>query len=123
MPMPVSATSKATTFGAAASDRLSCVQPPAAAQTLRRTPPSSVNLKALESRFFRTCCRRFESVKMLRPELLVELKLEREIAALRLVPERTRYGLEQGGEGDFLDIHRDRAGLDLGQVENVADER
>ena len=31
-----------------------------------RTPPCSVNLKALESRFLRTCCRRLESVTMLR---------------------------------------------------------
>src|SRR5688572_18485603 len=33
---------------------------------LRRTPPCSVNLKALDNRFFRICCRRLESVIMLR---------------------------------------------------------
>ena len=32
-------------------------------------PPCAVNLKALESRFLRTCCRRLESVVMLRPRL------------------------------------------------------
>ena len=34
--------------------------------TARRTPPCSVNLNALESKFLSTCWRRFESVTMLR---------------------------------------------------------
>ena len=41
----------------------------AARETLSRTPPCSVNLKAFESRFFSTCCRRLESVTMLRPSV------------------------------------------------------
>ncbi len=57
--MPVSATSKATTVGAPLSIGWSGFQPSETAETERRTPPWSVNLKALERRFFSTCWRRF----------------------------------------------------------------
>ena len=68
MPMPVSATSKAITVGAwlRIGCRGSSRSPP---QSVSRTPPFSVNLKALDNRFFSTCCRRLESVTMLRPRL------------------------------------------------------
>ena len=36
--------------------------------------------------------------------------------------ERASDRVEQVGEQDFFRVDRDRAGLDLGQVENVADE-
>ena len=36
--------------------------------------------------------------------------------------ERTGYHVQQIGEEDLLDIHRDRAGFDLGQVEDVANQ-
>ena len=39
----------------------------------RRPSPRSVNLKALESRFFRTCCSRCGSVRMRRGQLGVDL--------------------------------------------------
>ena len=87
-----------------------------------RTPPCSVNLKALDSRFFSTCCRRLESVTMLRVELRIELDVERQMAALGLVPERPRHRLEQVREVDLLGVDRDGAGLDLRQVEDVADQ-
>ena len=67
MPMPVSVTSKATTLGALLSTGCSGFQPPRPPSRVRRTPPCSVNLKAFDSRFFSTCCRRLESVMMLRP--------------------------------------------------------
>jgi hypothetical protein len=38
------------------------------------------------------------------------------------VPERARDHVEQVGERDLLGVHCDGAGLDLGQVENVADQ-
>ena len=53
---------KATTPPAAPSTRCSGVQPLRAASTDNRTPPLSVNLKALERRFFRICCSRRSSV-------------------------------------------------------------
>ena len=86
------------------------------------TPPCSVNLKALDSRFLRTCCRRLESVKMLRPRLRIELDVERELPRFRLVPERPRDRFEQIREEDLLGFDRDRAGFDLREIENVADQ-
>ena len=62
--MPVSETSKATTVGDCFKVGWSSFQPEVAWETLSFTPPCSVNLKALESRFFSTCCRRLESVTM-----------------------------------------------------------
>ena len=66
------------------------------ATTLSRTPPCSVNLNAFDSRFFSTCCRRFESVMMLRPSVRVELHVERQLAALGLVAERPRHHVDAG---------------------------
>lgn len=65
MPMPVSTTSKAMTEGACLSEGWSDDQPLVADATRSVTPPCAVNLKAFDSRFFRICWRRFESVMML----------------------------------------------------------
>ena len=62
---PVSDTSKAMTPGDWLSTGCSELQPPTAAVAVSRTPPCSVNLNALDSRFLSTCWRRFESVLML----------------------------------------------------------
>ena len=59
---------------------------------------------------------------MLRPRLGSICIVERELAGLRLVPERPRDHVEQVGEEDLLGVDRDGAGFDLGQIENVADE-
>src|SRR5258705_12233328 len=67
MPMPVSDTSKATTAGEWLRTGCSALQPPTAAETRMRTPPSAVNLNAFDNRFFSTCYRRLESVTILRP--------------------------------------------------------
>ncbi len=50
------------------------------------------------------------------------MDLERQLPRFRLVAERPRHHVEQVGEEHLLGIDRDRAGFDLGQVENVADE-
>ena len=55
-------------------------------------------------------------------ELGIELHVEGQLAAIRLMPERPRHHVDQVIEEDVLDIHRHRAGLDLRQVENVADQ-
>ena len=65
--MPVSDTSKETTVPAWLSTGWSVVHPPAADDTLKRTAPCEVNLNAFDNRFFSTCCRRLESVRILRP--------------------------------------------------------
>ena len=41
---------------------------------------------------------------------------------IRFVPERSRDHVDQVGEGDFLGLDRNRAGFDLREVEDVADE-
>ena len=67
--MPVSDTSKATTAGDWLKIGCSWLNPLVTGQTLSCTSPFSVNLKAFESKFFKTCCSRLESVKMERPRL------------------------------------------------------
>ena len=59
---------------------------------------------------------------MLRARLPSTLDVERQLAVFGLVPERPPDGLEQARRQDFLGVHRHRAGLDLGQVEDVADQ-
>ena len=78
--MPVSDTSKATTAGAWLSTGWSGLQPPTAGETVSRTPPCSVNLKAFDSRFFSTCCRRLESVDDAAAEMRIDLDVERRAA-------------------------------------------
>ncbi len=39
------------------------------------------------------------------------------------MPERAIHIIVQFAEPHFLDVHRDRARFDLGQIENVVDER
>ena len=55
-------------------------------------------------------------------EQRVDCHVEREAPAFRFVPERPSHHVEQAGEGNLLGIHRDGAGLDLRQVEDVADQ-
>ena len=50
------------------------------------------------------------------------MHIERQLPCLRLVPERSRDHVDEIREEDFLGIHRDGAGLDFREVENVADE-
>ena len=117
-------TSKATTDGARLQHRMirhSSRSP--RGDTVSFTPPSAVNLNALDSRFFSTCCRRFESVMMLRSRFGRDARSR--TAGLRFSASwrnGRRDHLEQVAEVDFLRIHRHRAGLDLRQVENVADQ-
>ena len=55
-------------------------------------------------------------------EMLVDLDVEREALRFGLVAERPGDGLEHVGEEDLLGIDGDRAGLDLAEVEDVADQ-
>ena len=52
----------------------------------------------------------------------IELDVERQLLVVRLVTERTADRVEQVGEEYLLGFHGDRAGFDLGQIENVADQ-
>ena len=60
--MPVSVTEIAITSVARFSVSMSRFQPASARSIVSVTPPWCVNLNALDSRFFSTCCRRFASV-------------------------------------------------------------
>src|SRR6266568_1147776 len=62
MPMPVSATDRAITSGASRSRGLAKRAPGGAGAARSATEPRSVNLKALDSRFFSTCSTRCSSV-------------------------------------------------------------
>ena len=55
-------------------------------------------------------------------QMRIGVHLESELPILRLVAERARHHVEQAREEDFLRLHRNRAGFDLRQVENVADQ-
>ena len=81
-----------------------------------------MNLKALESRFLRICCRRFGSLSMNRGRSVGELHVEWQILGFGHVAEVALDGVAQGGEGDFLGLDGDGAGLDLREIEDVVDE-
>ena len=55
-------------------------------------------------------------------QLLGELHVERQVLGLGHVPEVAVDGVAQAGEGDFLDLDGDGAGLDFREIEDVVDE-
>ena len=55
-------------------------------------------------------------------EVRIDLDVERELAVVRLVAERACDRFDQVGDVDLLGVDRDRAGLDLGEIEDVADQ-
>ena len=59
---------------------------------------------------------------MLRAKMRIDLDVEGQLPVVGLVPERPRDGVEQVGDEHLLGVDRDGAGLDLRQVENVADQ-
>ena len=65
-----------------------------ATDTDKRTPPCSVNLNALDSKFFRTCCKRLESVTRLRESCGPVCTSKPNLPILRLVAERARDHFE-----------------------------
>ena len=87
------------------------------------TWPCEVNLNAFDSRFFRICCRRFGSLVNARGSVLSMSTWKREVLRLGDVVERALDAVAQRREGDLLGLDRDRARLDLRQVENVVDQR
>src|ERR1044071_8122393 len=55
-------------------------------------------------------------------EIGVDLHLERKTARFSLMAERPRHGFNEARKGDLLGLNRHSARLDLGQIEDVADE-
>jgi hypothetical protein len=56
------------------------------------------------------------------PDILVDLNVEGESAVFRLVAERPPHHIQQRRERDVLGVDGHGAGLDLREIENVADE-
>ena len=86
--------------------------------------PRSVNFSAFDSRFLSTCCSRLASVCMTSfTSELSQLDAEVEILALRHMPERLLAVILQFHEPHAADFHVHLAGLDLAEIQNVADQR
>ena len=69
-----------------------------------------------------TCCRRLESVTKLRGRCAPVFTSKSKPPVFGLVTERPSNHLQQARERNFLRLHRDGAGFDLGKVQDVADQ-
>ena len=123
MPIPVSETDSASTPRARRKEACSGLHPACASRARTSTRPCSVNLKAFESRFFRTCWSRLPSVLNAAGQPAVDLDAEREPLGLGDVPERALERVGEVREGQLARLHGHRARLDLGEVEDVVDQR
>ena len=86
--------------------------------------PRSVNLKALESRFLSTCCRRLASVSIAGGSVGVELDARTPAPCARPPGgSSARRSRAARRSATALDVDRHRARLDLRQVEDVVDQR
>src|SRR5262249_30836857 len=56
------------------------------------------------------------------PKRRIEIDLERQLPGVGLVTEWASDRVKQAGEEDLFRFHGDSAGLDLRQIENVADQ-
>ena len=125
MPIPVSVTAKAITASARFSDSLSALQPlRRPASPAQRRPCRLGELEGVGEQVFSTCCRRVASVQIVcgsvaassivksRPFVLGDLR--------GTSARRRRAGPSKRHRAD---VDRHGAGLDLGQVEDVVDQR
>ena len=123
--MPVSVTANATTCRAAGQRRhVERRVRPAPGRSRSVTEPLSVNLTALESRLRRICCSRCASVTIAGGRSGRDLDPEVQALLLGLRRERlldVAADLRRSATSVRLDVHP--AGLDLGQVEDVVDQR
>ena len=122
MPMPVSDTENAITCWARLSSSFSGSSPRDTSSTVSVTWPWCVNLKALDSRFFRICCRRLASVTIDAGRLQAAADAEVHVLGLGDVAEGALHVQLQVGQAQLADVHHHRAGLDLGQVQDVVDQ-
>ena len=81
-----------------------------------------MNLTALESRFLRICCSRFESLSMKRGRSAAKCTWNGRFLFSATCRKLRSMLSRRPVERDFLDLDGDRAGLDLREVENVVDE-
>ena len=93
-----------------------------AGDTVSLTPPCGGELEGVRQQVLEHLLQALGIRNDAALEVGSDLDLERQLPVLGLVPERTRHHVEQVGEEDLLRIDRHRAGLDLRQVEDVADQ-
>ena len=122
MPMPVSDTSNATTAGAWLSTGCSGLQPPTAAVTDQPHAALFGELEGVRQQVLEHLLQALGIGRDAAPEMRVDLDVERQLPVVRLVPERPGDRFDQVGDEHLLRVHRDGAGFDLRQVENVADQ-
>ncbi len=122
MPMPVSDTVKAMTVSAWSSRGAGRVHPLRAGAIPSRTEPFSVNLKALERRFFSTCSRRRRSGLHQGGQLFVELDRKVEMLRLGDVAEIFLHVFPDFGERRLMRLDLRRARFDPREVEDLVDE-
>ena len=119
--MPVSLTSNATTVGAWSRIGWPAVQPPVTAVDGELDAAMLGELERVRQQVLQHLLQTL-AVRGDAAQRRIDLHVERQAAAFGLVAERPRHGLLQVGQQDLLGIHRHRAGFDLRQVENVADQ-
>ena len=120
--MPVSETSNTTTLAAWLSTGWPGSSLPSTALTDRLTCALGGELEGVGQQVLQHLLQPLGVGQHGAAQLRIELHLEAELAGFRLVAERPRHRFDDIGEADFLGLHRDGAGFDLGEVENVADQ-
>ena len=124
MPIPVSLTAMAIALGPTLKHRM--IHRPSFWQRgapSSATWPWAVNLKAFDSRFFKICCSRFESVVKVGGR---RRRYRRGTAGSWTPPHdgsSVRRFPASDEERNLLGLDRDRARFDFRQIENVVDER
>ena len=77
--------------------------------------------KRVREKIFKHLLQAFAVRRDAAPEIWIDMNFERQLPRLGFVPEWPRHHVDEVGEENFFGIHRDRTGLDLRQVKNVAD--
>ena len=121
MPMPVSFTTNAMPSGPTALGRLCSAL---AGHTVIDTPPRSVNLIAFDSRLRRICRSRMSSVSMVSGSAVARAPIVKlEVLLLGHVAERALDVVAKAPTAAPASVDHHRARLDLGQIEDLVDQR
>ena len=122
MPIPVSATSKATTEAAFAENRM--IVAPSAAGIEDREPDAALlgELERIGEQILEHLLEALGVGDQAAAQMRVGVQLEGELAVLCLVAEGPGDHLQHAGEEDLLRFDGDGAGFDLREIEDVADE-
>ena len=122
MPMPVSATSKATTLCAWL--RIGMARGPACGRggDLELNAATLGELERVRQQVLEHLLQALGVGDEAAAERRIEVDLERKLPRFGFVAERPADRIEQVGEEDLFRLHGDRSGFDLRQVENVADQ-